>query len=463
MYRRAAIPPGADTLPPGEPGAGQQRIVRRSLHYALLEGSTGGIVQRIIDSFFTPFALVLQATTGQIGLLAAIPSFVGATSQLSTPFLVGVAGSRKRLILLVVLAGALMWVPIAFLPWLFGKQAVLPFLVLATLVVMLQQLPSPAWGSWIPQLMPMKGLGTYMARRSMLALLLSAIVAMSVARWLDIMSAHIYLAFMVLFLVAGAVRLGSFLLFLPVHEPALPDKPSSRVGLVKFLRTLPSTNVGRFMGYTMAMSFATNVAGPFFTMFMLNDLHFTYTKVMTLQMVSLGAYVVGLRIWGHSADRRGNLLVVRMTAPLASILPLLWLVRQDFWWLVVIECVGSIGWSGWQLCAVNFIYESSRPEDRARTVAYFNALNGTGVLIGALLGGFLAPHLPQLFAYGIMSLFLVSGVLRLSSAVFLLPLIKEVRESPQALLRRRLPFFRESVVSAYGWRPRDADDHKLEK
>ena len=450
MIKLTGRSPENGSLKPGETDDEYQRTVRRSLKYVLWEGGSAGIVQRITDSFFTPFALVLKASAPQIGLLSAIPNFAGAVSQLAAPKLVALLGSRKRLLLLAVLLGVLVWLPIAFFPWIFGQTAVGWFLVLATLTLLLFQLPSPAWGSWVPQLISHKHMGGFMAKRGILALVLSAGIALAAARWLDIMHNRIFLAFMVVFLIAAAFRLSSLLLFARVYEPPSPGKPSSNTGLGAFLRTLPSTNLGRFIGYTMSLSFAANVAGPFFMMFMLQDLGFSYTTVMLLQMVGLGAHVVGLRFWGAFADRRGNLLVVKLTAPFAGVLPMLWLIDQSVPYLMVVEVIGGLAWSGWQLCAVNFIYESSRPEDRTRTVAYFNAFNGTGVLVGALLGGFLAPFLPRIFAYSLMTLFLMSGILRLAAAALLL-LVKEVRETPQQLIAKHPLSFRFNIASTYGW------------
>jgi hypothetical protein len=55
-------------------------------------------------------------------------------------------------------------------------------------------------------------------------------------------------------------------------------------------------------------------------------------------------------------------------------------------------------------------------------VAYQAIVNGTFVLCGSLLGGYIAGHLPA------PTLFLLSGLGRLATALFFLPKFKEVRE-----------------------------------
>jgi MFS family permease len=415
----------------------RRRAVRRSLSLILLEGAPAGVIHRIIETFFTPFALLLKATSPQIGLLTAMPSLLAALAQLGTPRLVDALGSRRRVLLASCVVGIVLWLPIALLPWIFGPTAVWWLLALATLAVVVFYMPAPAWGSWVPQLVPARRLGKFMARRGTIGFAFSVGAALAIGRWLDLMHNHIYIAFMAVFLLAMAMRLTCFLLFFRAYEPPLPGKPSPGAGAMSFVRTLRTSNLGRFIGYTAALNFAVAVAAPFFTVFMLEDLRFSYTKMVALQLVDLVGFAIGLYFWGRLADRRGTVLVLKLATPLVAAMPLLWLVTRYYPWLMVAELVGALGWSGWQLGASNFVYECAHPEDRSRAVAYFNASNGVGIFLGALLGGFLAPVLPHLFSYSMLTLFLISGVLRAGAMGLLVPFVREVRQAPKAVAAGR--------------------------
>ncbi len=417
----------------------------------MCEGAASGGSQRITDSFIPAFAIALKASVAEMALLRALPNFAGAMAQLFTPALVGAARSRKRLLLACMLLGALVWGPIAFLPWLSDGERVTWLLALVTVAVVLFQLPAPAWGSWIPQLVPARRLGTYMAGRGMLALVLSATLALAVARWLDFMNDRVFIGFMAVFLTAMAFRLASFALFLGVYEPPRPGKPDKGAGVASFFRGLAVTNLARFMLYTACVNLAVSVAGPFFTVVMLQDLKFSYTTIILIEIAATSAHVVGLRFWGPLSDRKGNLLVVRVTAPIVAVFPLLWTINQSPWYLMTVEALAGLAWSGWNLCVLNYVYEASSPEERARNVSRFNALNGTGVLAGALLGAALAPVVPALFAYSLMTLFLVSGALRFLAAAALLPLVKEVRHTRGVLASRQPLFIRMDAARAHHW------------
>ncbi len=421
---------------PAQPRIEQRRSVRRSINLILLEGAPSGAIQRIYDSFFIPFGLVLKASSAQIGLLAAMPSLLAALSQLATPSVVERLRSRRRVLLASCAIGTLLWLPTAFLPWLFGHTAVWWFLALATVSLVVYQFPAPAWGSWLPQLVPAKKLGKFVARRGSLNLVAAVAAALLIGRWLDLMHNHIYQAFMAVFLLALVLRVVCFLLFYWAYEPPLPGKPSPGTSALDFIKGLPSTNLGRFIGFTAALNFAASVAGPFFIVFMLRDLGFSYTKVVMLQVVSMVGFVIGYSLWGRLADRRGNVRVLRFATPLVGLFPLLYLVSRHYPVLMLAEFIGALGWSGFQLSSANFIYESSRPEDRSRSVAYFNASNGVGLFVGALLGGFVAPHLPALFSYSLLTLIGISGVLRLSTVAMLVLLVREVRRAPGAAVGR---------------------------
>lgn len=84
-------------------------------------------------------------------------------------------------------------------------------------------------------------------------------------------------------------------------------------------------------------------------------------------------------------------------------------------------------WSGYNLCTSNFIYDAVTPEKRPRCIAYFNVLNGLFLSAGALLGGLVVKFLPGLFGFQILTLFLISAVLRFLVVFYMHALVKEVR------------------------------------
>jgi MFS family permease len=208
------------------------------------------------------------------------------------------------------------------------------------------------------------------------------------------------------------------------------------------VRSLGSSNLGRFTLFVSLMYFGTMVAGPFFSVFMLRDLHFSYATYTIVNAASAISTFVFLPFWGRRADRAGNMKIVKMAACLMPFVPLLWLVSANPFFLIVANAFSGFVWSGFNLATVNFVYDASEPGSRTKHIAVFNSVIWLAVCIGALVGGYLAPHLPGLLGYNLRTLFAISGVLRGLIVIFLLRTTVEVRHVPAlsfftVLLNRR--------------------------
>jgi len=108
--------------------------------------------------------------------------------------------------------------------------------------------------------------------------------------------------------------------------------------------------------------------------------------------------------------------------------PLLWIASHQLYYLILVQILSGFAWAGFNLASTNFVYDASAPERRTQSIAVFNAMNGSAICLGALLGGYLASHLPSLLGYQLLTLFLVSGLLRGLVAVTLLRRVCEVRQ-----------------------------------
>jgi len=51
--------------------------------------------------------------------------------------------------------------------------------------------------------------------------------------------------------------------------------------------------------------------------------------------------------------------------------------------------------------ALPWLHDASRSERKSWRISYFNAMSGSAICLGALLGGVLAPHLPPVLGYNL--------------------------------------------------------------
>ena len=56
--------------------------VQRALRHALFDGMTFAAMGGLAENYFSAFALLLKASTAQVGLLASLPPLLATLSQL---------------------------------------------------------------------------------------------------------------------------------------------------------------------------------------------------------------------------------------------------------------------------------------------------------------------------------------------------------------------------------------------
>jgi MFS family permease len=197
------------------------------------------------------------------------------------------------------------------------------------------------------------------------------------------------------------------------------------------------------------MNAAVGISAPFFTVYMLRDLQLSYLAFMVLTGTSVFTQFLTLAMWGRIADIYGNRLILLVTSMTLPVVPMLWLVTDNYWYLMLCQAVSGFSWSGFTLASGNLLYELVPRSRRAAYVAFHNVGMASGVFAGAMFGSALVLVLPVrgvLFSdSGIVSnllwLFLLSGLVRALIAGLMARRVREIRKprrdiSPQSLVMR---------------------------
>jgi MFS family permease len=214
--------------------------------------------------------------------------------------------------------------------------------------------------------------------------------------------------------------------------------PESDFTFWMFLGRMKESNFVKFVFFTASIAFGANVAGPYFSVYMLRDLRLDYLTYTFLHLAAAVSGLIAYPIWGRHADAVGNVKILKFTGFFLPVLPVLWLVSQNLAYLIVVQILGGFLWGGFILCGTNFIYDAASPEKRVRCLGYFNLINGAAIFAGASLGGFLADRLPAILGFRLFSLFVLSGALRFIFYVLLSGRFHEVRGSVRPVSGARL-------------------------
>jgi len=415
------------------------RRVASSLQHSVKDATAYAVMMGIGETYLSAFALFLKASTPQIGLLASLPPLLGSLAQILSAWLGRLLGRRKPVILAGAGLQALAWLPIALLPLLFPAAAV-PLLIASVAIYHCgAHLAAPQWASLMGDLVPMKRRGRFFARRtriiSMMTFLSLAVGGLVLQQATAV--GQTLAGFVVLFGVAMVARAISTYQLARMHDPAghvaalqVPDRES-------WWRQLRRSNFARFSLFYALMQLSVAIASPFFAVFMLRDLQFGYAQFMVNTGMSVLAQFLTLTQWGRISDVFGNRRVLAVTGLMLPLMPLLWIVSQNFWYLLVVQMLSGLSWAGFTLGASNFLYDLIAPQRRATYLAAHNILASAGTFCGALLGGYLGMVLPgQIDFLGVsltwlsplLAVFAISAAARTAVLLVLLPKIHEVRK-----------------------------------
>lgn len=374
--------------------------VGRSLQHSVRDGVAYSVMTGAGESYFSAYALFLKASTSQIAALTALPPLLGSLAQLLSAWLGRRTGRRKALILGGATLQCLTWFPIIWLPYAFPEHAVPLLIGCVALYHAAAHFAAPVWSSLMGDLVPVRRRGRYFAWRTRLATISNFISLIAAGLVLNHFDAgdQARLGFAILFSAAVAARIYSTYQISRMHEtPSMPH-PIGRPSLAQLLRRLRGSRFIRFSLSVTLMNGAVAISAPFFSVHMLRDLKFSYTQFMCNTAMAIIMQFLTLKTWGRLADIFGNRSILAVTSLIIAVLPALWLVSGDFWYLLGAQAIAGIGWAGFNLSAGNSLYDLIPSEKRSTRIAAHNVVNSVGVFLGAMLGAHLAAHTPATVA-----------------------------------------------------------------
>ncbi len=420
------------------PAISRDPDVERSLKHSLKDATAYAAMTGVGETYVSAFALFMKATAPQIGLLASLPPLLASLAQLLSAWLGRVTGLRKQIVLIGASVQAFAWLPILFLPVLFPDYAV-PLLIASVILYHSgAQFAAPQWSSLMGDIVPERRRGRFFALRTRVVSLTSFCGVMAGGLLLHACNkaGHTLAGFMLLFLTAAAARAIS------VYHLSRMTDPGGQVAALEtpvgmdWWRRLRHSNAVRFSMFFALMQFGVAIASPFFTVYILRDLGFSYFEFTLNSGASILAQFLTLSQWGRISDIFGNRRILTVTGLFIPLMPVLWTVSTDVWYLVAVQALTGFSWAGFTLAAGNFVYDLIRPDLRATFLAVHNVFAAAGTFGGAILGGFLATILPtEATVFGkhyvwvspLFGVFVLSTLVRGSAVLFLLPKLREVR------------------------------------
>jgi len=388
------------------------------------------------DSYISPFAIAINASNSIVALLTSISGLIGPLVQIFSSRLIE-KNSRKSIVLKALLGESLMWIPFILMGLLFYNGILLEFLPVVLLIVysfyiIFANIASPAWFSWMGDVVDEEYRGRWFAKRNLLLGAVTIVLTIMAAFFLDYLKKNdkLILGFIILFSLAFIFRMIARHIFKKQYEPKIKLKKGYYFSFFEFATKLTKSNFGKFTIFRCLLSLASGVSTSLIAVYLLRNLEFNY--VLYIAIILSGSFfsLILIKFWGSFADRFGNYKVIALTSILVPIVPILWVLHPSPIYLIFVpSLLSGVMWSGFNLATGNFIYDSVSQEKRGLVISYYNMINGIGIFLGAGIGAILIKYLTIELMEPIVAIFLISALLRMIVVFIFIPQIKEVRKT----------------------------------
>jgi MFS family permease len=410
------------------------RQLRRSLQLSVWEGIAAEVVGACSGAaVLTAWALHFHASPLLLGLIVSL-SQLAQWLQFPAAWITSTFGARQTAIVAVG-ASRQVLLPLSFLAFLpcseSTQSAVL--LTVAITAALLSVIGNNAWTVWMSELVPQRVRGRYFGGRTAICTAANAVGGLSSGLLLDLARSHgaerLALSGLgLLACVAGAISTWLMCRQAPprrAHEPL-----RFRFALIRTPWRDPAARP--LLVYQLGWNAAVGLAGSFFTVFMVTELHMGFALVALHTALTAAARVWVAPKWGRVIDEFGAKPVLVFCSFTISVLPLLWVnASPNMMWLVWCDpLLAGVLWGGHAQAIFQLPLKLAPKRERPYYLAAFATAGGLSFAAATSAAGLLASTLSDGVTVGtghwgrFQLLFLISSLARAAAATLSLGLME---------------------------------------
>ncbi len=362
------------------------------------------------------------------GVIVSLP-FLGNFAQAFLMPMVNNWLSPKAVAVVFSSLQALCWttisVMLAFLPLNRPEVSGQWFIALFTVSAAITSFIGVSWASWVQEWIPVRLRGKYFGRRNRLLQGAQVILLLVAGQVISQLAGKI-VAFQCLLITAALLRLSSSWL---QHRTKTNASDIMRIEMKTpwslQLKTLLHTPAFLWLvAYGAGWGFSANCFGPFYTLFMYENLNFSVQHVGLLVILSCLGGAISSPAWGKLTDRFGNKPVMLFCMIIWQIQNFLWctLTPENSWILHGMWVFGGVVGAGFILSMFNIQLKIIPPAAKTLAISVNLAVTSLVTAIAPIIGGAVLQHLllsgrPAFDVYH--QIFWVSPLLALLSCLML--------------------------------------------
>ena len=369
---------------------------RRSLLFVTIGGCLAMIFAVGIGSpATTKFYLAIGANELHFGIITGLPmlmlfmQFIGAAA-------LNHAKRRKHLFIVCLILCRLLYVPIAFLPFIPGAATssyMIPTVIaLLAISAATHNFAIPFWFSWMADLIPKRIMNRVWGKRQMAMHSTWTIAYLLVTFFLYTSGLPITTIFPILTSIAVLAGVVDILLFFNVDEP--PNEPHKNSKPWKdILAPLQHPLYRRFVAFSCAWSFACTFAASFMLLYALTVLGLEPWKASLIWCLQGVGMAAASGMWGRLADRYGNRPILKICTTLKPMIVIVFFLAtpENVIWLLSLAFIPDGMLNAGNALATNGYMLSIAPrKNRSMFIAAITGLAGIcGGLASMIAGGML--------------------------------------------------------------------------
>jgi len=429
--------------------------LKESLDSLLMDGIASQIMFSLVTvSIVSSYLAYVKATPFIIGLVAAIP-FLSQLIQLPSAIFAE-KHSRKKISLLTNLISrlALLLIGVALLTS--GHSSILPFIVFYTTYNLFKEASVVAWSSWMRDLIPAHIRGEFYSKRIAYGKFVALFIVLAFTFIFNFLKGF---AFSLVFLVAFVAGMISLYFIEGINDVEIERKRRR-----KLKEPLKDPNFLKLASSVSLWRFASEMALPFFSVYIIAVLKYPIWVVIALASVSQLSSTYFLRISGRIMDKFGSKPVAILSFISFSIAALLFTFttmpeRHPLTplLLLVIYVLDGFYSAVPGIAFMNMIAKITPEGSSASYYAINNVMASIFAAIGSISGGFVASaflsanfaikididsslgfiEIPAVHIAGYDFLFIISALISLMAAK-LLRFFKEDGESSEEVVKEEM-------------------------
>lgn len=245
----------------------------------------------------------------------------------------------------------------------------------------------PAWQSWMTELVDQRVRGRYFGLRNLITGLISVPATLIAGYILDALGGGFW-AFFTMF------AIGSIFGAFDVYALKIQDEDPSPSGnmlnphvLIEVLKM--KGDYRKFLVAYILLTFTGTIAGPYPTVMMIDDFHYSYAILGLITIVSSLAAAFAQPVWGRLGDKYGSFKMLKIVAFLRAFLMLGWsLAIPSLLYMLPFQIIiGIIANAGLGLMSFNTLLNVAPTFGKTEALSVYSSLVNLSSFVGNIISG----------------------------------------------------------------------------